>query len=261
MQSTAITADRFRRTASIDIVLLGDQLIFREGLRKLFEAEPGFAVVGDAADADQALKTIAALRPDIIIVNLSGRALARALRKLRFLTGDVRVRTILLTSTIEKVLVEQAQELGVSGVLSKDTSPQVLFDSVRAVSAGLCWLGGGPSLGFGESRRPSAPIPAHRFGLTDRELQVVQGVVRGDTNKAIARQLLITQHTVKRHLANIFTKTGLFSRLQLAVFAMDHQLTPAAPAAAPVVGWHHPGAFAPDHDRLPQIASLVGSGV
>src|SRR6266850_5952057 len=119
-------------TARIDILLLSEQLIFREGLRKLFEGEPGFSVVADVSDADQAMKAIADARPDVVIASLSGRLLPRMLRKLQNLTAGSEVRTILLTTTptIEKAHVVQAQELGVSDILLKETSPQVLFNSV-----------------------------------------------------------------------------------------------------------------------------------
>ena len=265
METTPFRAATFPRARAIDILLLGDQLIFREGLRKLFEGEPSFAVVGDTADPDQAVKMIAVLRPDIVVVSLSGRSLSRALRKLRHVSADIHVRTILLTTTMEKTTVVQAQELGASGVLWKDTSPQVLFESVRAVAAGLCWLGRGPLNSLAEVQPRPDSIHKNSFGLTERELQVIRAVVRGDSNKMIASQLAIAQHTVKRHLANIFTKTGLFSRLQLAVFAMDHRLTADAasvPEFVPAMGPRsYPGAFRNDLDGARQLVSVASPGI
>jgi two-component system, NarL family, nitrate/nitrite response regulator NarL len=263
MESTAFAEERVNCTAPIDVLLLGDQLIFREGLRKLFEGEPGFNVVGDASDADQAMKAIADLSPDIVIVSLSGRLLPRMLRKLEELAGGSQVRTILLT-TIENKHIAQAQELGVSVVLMSETSPQVLFDSARSVAAGRTWLRRGPLNDLADGRRHRSAIHGNRFGLTDRELEVVQAVRRGDSNKKIASQLSITSDTVKRHLTNIFSKVGVVTRVQLAVFAQDHKLTPAASVAKDFshrIGWFgHGAAFPADRHGRALLASAASPG-
>jgi DNA-binding NarL/FixJ family response regulator len=265
MERTVVREERFDRAAPIDILLLSEQVIFREGLRKLFEGEPGFNVVGDVSDADQALKVIADVRPDIVIASLSGRLLPRMLRKLQNLTAGSHVRTILLTTTptIEKAHVVQAQELGVSDILLKETSRQVLFKSVRRVAAGECRSGREPSNDLAE-RRHRSPIHTNQFGLTQRELEVVQAVVRGDSNRKVACELSITQHTVKRHLANIYGKVGVFSRLQLAVFAMDQRLTAGATAmgeVASAMAWdsRHAVFTAASHRRTP-VPSVVSPG-
>jgi DNA-binding NarL/FixJ family response regulator len=83
--------------------------------------------------------------------------------------------------------------------------------------------------GFAEGRSHELPLFGNRFGLTKRELEVVQGVLRADSNRKIAHQLSIAEATVKHHLANIFVKVGVPTRLQLAVFAMRHRLTAEGP--------------------------------
>ena len=96
----------------IDILLVGEQRIFRDALRKLFDGARGFNVVGDASDVGQAMKAIAALNPDVVIVNVPGRRLARMMPSMRELTdAGSHARTILLTTTIEKTHILQAQEL------------------------------------------------------------------------------------------------------------------------------------------------------
>jgi DNA-binding NarL/FixJ family response regulator len=235
MDITAITDGFDQRITPIDILLVGEQLIFREGLRKLFEGEAGFRVVGDAADAEQASRAIAAIKPDIVIVSLWGRLLPRMLRKLEKLTADGgHTRTILLTTTIEETNIIQAHELGVSGILLKDTTPQMLFESVRSVAAGQCWLDQEPVNDLGQGRQHSSPVHNNRFGLTNREVEVLEAVLRAETNKAIANQLSIRQDSVRHHLTNIFSKVGVLSRLQLAEYALKYQLMPDAVGMAPM---------------------------
>ena len=121
----------------------------------------------------------------------------------------------------------QSPHVDVSGILFERTSPQVLFDSVRSVMGGSCWLGRERLDDLAEGLRDLNPPSSNRFGLTERELEILEGVRRGDTNRTIARRLCITHDTVKHHLTNIFTKIGVCTRLQLAVFAIDHKLPQA----------------------------------
>src|SRR5467141_4537388 len=89
---------------------------------------------------------------------------------------------------------------------------------------GSCWLGRERLDDLAEGLRDLNPPSSNRFGLTEREFEVLEGVRRGDTNRTIARRLCITHDTVKHHLTNIFTKIGVCTRLQLAVFAIDQNL-------------------------------------
>jgi DNA-binding NarL/FixJ family response regulator len=252
METTSVSDDRVHSRVTIDILLVDEQRIFREGLRKLFEGEPGFAVVGDAADPDEAVRAIEHLEPDIVIVSLSGRLLARmqTLRELRL--GGNHVRTIMLTTSMDKTHVVQAQQHGVSGILLKETSPQVLYESVRSVAAGYCWLGWERQTDLIEGLRHLSSANENPFGLTLRELEIADAVRRGDTNRTIGRDLSITADTVKHHLTRIFAKIGVCNRLQLAMFAQNHALlhdkagapaprvradVPASPSRAAV---HHP---------------------
>src|SRR6185295_7048197 len=117
MEATTVTSEHAHPTAPIDILLVGEQRILRDALRELFERERGFNVIGDASDAGQAMKAIAALNPDIVIVNVPGRRLARMMPSMRELTdAGSHARTILLTTTIEKTHILQAQDFGVSGI-------------------------------------------------------------------------------------------------------------------------------------------------
>jgi len=211
--------------AAVRILLIDEHLIFREGLRKLLEGEPGFTVVGDAPGPDEALLAVDEQKPDIAIVSLAGRPLVRLMQTLQDLGAERhRVRTIVLAATIERRHIVQALQLGVSGLLLKDTSAQLMFDCVRCVMAGHCWIGKEKFSDMAEAVVRPAPIERTRFRLTPREMEIVDGVRRGDTNKSIAQRLSITENTVKHHLTTIFNKVGVFTRLQLAVFAINHNL-------------------------------------
>jgi two-component system, NarL family, nitrate/nitrite response regulator NarL len=236
MERADVTEARGERTAPIDILLVGEQTIVREGLRKLFEGEPGFRVVGDAPDADAAAPLTVLFNPDIVIVSLSSRRFPRTLRDLQHVIATrSRARTILMTTTIDRPHVVQAQALGVSGILLRETSAQMLLDSVRSVACGHRWLGTGPVAELAELGSRRRPFQGNRFGLTGREMEVLEGVLRADSNKIIARRLAIAEPTVKQHLSNIFTKVGVVTRLQLAVAARHHGLTGDVGASAGLI--------------------------
>ena len=222
-------------TPTVQILLVDEHLIFREGLRKLLEGEPGFIVVGDAAGPDDARRSIEEHKPHIVIVSLTGRPLVRLLQTLHDLrTEHPRPRTIVLTTAIERRHIVQAMQLGVSGMLVKDASAHLMFESVRSVVAGHYWIGREQLTDMAGALVRPAPINRSRFRLTPRELEIVDAVRRGDTNKTIGRQLSITENTVKHHLTTIFGKVGVFTRLQLAVFAINHklELDPGVPVDA-----------------------------
>ena len=228
MEPVTATSERVDDTPTIEIILVDEQLILCEGLRRLIEGEPGFNVVGSTCDPDEAVRLVEAHRPDIVIVSLTGRPLVRLLQMLQELTAAGNpARTIVLTTALEKMPVFQSPHIDVSGILFEQTSPQVLFDSVRSVMRGHHWLGRERLDDLAEGLQHLNPPDRNRFGLTPRELEILEGVRRGDTNRTIARRLYITHDTVKHHLTNIFTKVGVCTRLQLAVFAIDHKLPQA----------------------------------
>jgi two-component system, NarL family, nitrate/nitrite response regulator NarL len=226
MEPLTATSERVTDTPAIEILLVDEQLIFCEGLTKLFEGEPGFTVVASTCDPDRAAQLADAHKPDIVMVGLTGRPLLRLLQMLQERTAAGNpARIIVLTTALEKAHLFQLPRSGVSGILLEQTSPQVLFESVRSVVAGYCWLGRERLHDLAEGLQPLSPANRNRFGLTPRELEIAEAVRRGETNRTIARRLSVTHYTVKHHLTNIFTKVGVSSRLQLAVFAIDHDLS------------------------------------
>jgi two-component system nitrate/nitrite response regulator NarL len=211
------------------IVIADDHPIFRDGLRKLLEEEPGLEVVGEAAEGSEAVRLVRERKPDLLLLDL---AMPRhpGLEALRALSDDpAGPRTIVLTASIEKSQVLEALQLGARGVVLKESATDLLLKSIRAVMAGETWIGRESVtdvvqfLRRAEASRPGAGGPK-TFGLTPRELEIVATVVAGSSNREIARQLSISEDTVKNHLTNVFDKLGVSSRLELALFAVDHRL-------------------------------------
>jgi DNA-binding NarL/FixJ family response regulator len=174
METATVMSEPLSDRDAIDVLLVGGSPAARERLRQLLDSEPGFNVTGDAPNTARALRAFAATRPDVVIVTLSGSPLTRTMRMLRRLTA-AGTRTILLANAIEKTNFVQARQLGVAGILSKDTAPPLLFESVRTVAAGHGWLGHAPAEDL--ALAPRARRAADRFGLTEREMEVVAAVV------------------------------------------------------------------------------------
>jgi DNA-binding NarL/FixJ family response regulator len=175
METATVISERVTDRDAIDVLLVGGSPAVRERLRTLLDGEPGLSVAGDAPNTAKGLKAFAGTRPDVVIVSLSGSPLARTMRLLRRLTAGG-TRTILLANAIEKTNIVQAQQLGVAGILAKDTPPPLLFESVRSVAAGYGWLGRAPVDDLAPAARSGSA--ANRFGLTRREMEVVAAVVR-----------------------------------------------------------------------------------
>ena len=185
---------------SIRIVVADDHPVVRFGVKNMLMSEPGFEVVGEAEDGDDAITQTLELEP-----------------------------IILLTSTISTQQVIEALQIGARGIVLKDSVAGDLAQSLRAVLSGDYWIGGERVVNLlkalHELMQQAAAVPERKtYGLTPRELEVVQCIVEGCSNKDIAKQFGISEETVKRHLSNIFDKTGVSTRLELALFAIAHKL-------------------------------------
>jgi two-component system, NarL family, nitrate/nitrite response regulator NarL len=213
-------------TQRVRVLIADDDPIVRNVVRAHLASQPNVEVVGEAADGRQAVKMASELTPDLLILDLLMPNLP-GLDTLRELTTSD-VRTVLLCSTLTKRQILEALQLGARGILLKQQVSELL-PAIRAVIDGQYWVGGKSvsnvlQIVSGLATEVSVSPSKSNFGLTDRELEVVNLVTQGLTNREIATNLRISEETVKRHLTNIFDKVGMSSRLELALFALDHRL-------------------------------------
>lgn len=215
--------------ATIDILIADDHAIFREGLRKLLEAESWLRIVGEAADGEETVRLVRQLNPHILLLDLSLPKMSglEALREVY--GGGLQTRTIILTAEIEGDQVVEALQLGARGIVLKHSALQLLLKSIRCVSGGEFWVGNERVLDVIQALRRLAPsrnaaVNKRDFGLTPREKQIIALIGAGYTNKDLAKELGISENTAKHHITNIFNKLGISNRLELLLFATEHQL-------------------------------------
>jgi DNA-binding NarL/FixJ family response regulator len=213
---------------TIRIVLADDHPVVRIGVRNMLLAHDGFEVVGEASDGDEAITQTLELQPDILLLDLLMPRLPglEALRAI--MNGPSTAKILLLTSTITTQQVIEALQIGARGIVLKDALINHLQTAIRTVANGDYWIGGKRVVNLLSALHElteKAAVPQHKtYGLTPRELEVVGCIVEGCSNRDIARQFTLSEETVKRHLSNIFDKTGVSTRLELALFAIAHHL-------------------------------------
>jgi two-component system nitrate/nitrite response regulator NarL len=217
--------------APVRIVIVDDHPIFRDGLRRLLEAEADLAVVGEAVDADEAIRLARTLSPDIVLLDVA-MPRTSGLEVLQALAQMPGGRVIILTAAIDKADIIKGLQLGARGVVLKESATGLLMKAIRIVMEGGYWVGRESVSDLLLALQSLGPPPPERatslpaFSLTQRELQIVALVVEAAGNRKIAETLAISEKTVKHHLTNIFEKLGVSSRLELALFAAQHRLTP-----------------------------------
>ena len=214
----------------IKVLIADDHPVVRIGLRNMLQADNQMRIVAEAKDGAEALNMVRTLRPDILLLDLAMPRMP-GMEALRELTSEsITTRTIVLTGLVDKRQILEALQLGARGVVLKDAVVEHLSACIRAVMQGQYWLDGRPVQNLvqvlHDLTAQTAPPSRKTFGLTGRELEVVTLITEGSTNKHIAVTFGISEETVKRHLTNIFNKLGVGNRLELALFALNHNLLP-----------------------------------
>jgi len=231
------------------VVLADHDSIFRASLRQLLSVPPttikevysvdvatGFQVVGEAGTGEESVRIVGSVEPDLLLLDPSMPRMSGldALRELQCHHG--RMRTILLAGTVCTPQLLTAVQLGVRGLILKDSTTEVLFDAIVSVLSGQYFLGKALITDFIEAVRPLIDSSRAQggklaFGLTPREREVMTLVSAGCANKEIARQCAVSEETVKHHLTRIFDKVGVSNRTELAMLAARHGLDTTQDAA------------------------------
>ncbi len=218
----------------IRVLIVDDHAVVREGLRIFLELQEGIAVVGEAADGEEALRRTAALAPDVILMDLVMPGLdgVTAMRALRSSGSNSHV--IVLTSFLDDERLMSALEAGAAGYLLKDVQPSELARAVRNAHAGQAMID--PTVAGRLLRTLSgsrAALPSESAELTRREHEVLELIAAGRSNKRIAFELGIAEKTVKTHVGHVLAKLGVSDRTQAALLAVRRGLVggPAHPGS------------------------------
>ncbi len=220
----------------IRIVIAGEEADFRSSLRRLLESEQGLLILGEASDAPGTVKLARELKPHIVLLDLTLPRQFKLQCANSFASYLGPARTLVMLTTIEKSHIVEAFRLGAHGIVLKASPAQVLLQCIRSVIAGHYWL---ESEGLGilvEALRDflsqgNGAASTKEYGLTPRELDIIAKITSGHSNKEVGEDFSISERTVKHHLTNIFSKVGVSSRLQLALFAVNHHLMSDPPAS------------------------------
>jgi two-component system, NarL family, nitrate/nitrite response regulator NarL len=204
-------------------MLADDHPIFRDGLRRLLEAEPDMKVVGEARDGVEVLERAPGVKPDVLLLDL---AMPRqsGLEALPGLAEQLpKTRIILLTAAVETRQIVEALHIGARGVVLKEAATRLLISSIHEVMAGHYWVGNQvvPNL-MNYLTSLIKESGKNTYGLTPREIEITSAVVAAFSNREIAEYFKISEDTVKHHMSNIFDKLGVSTRLELALFAVNH---------------------------------------
>jgi DNA-binding NarL/FixJ family response regulator len=209
----------------IRVLIVDDHAVVRQGLRTFLELQDGIEVVGEAADGEEALAVAAETTPDVALVDLVMPRLDGIATIERLRTSSPATRVLVLTSFLDDDMIFPAVRAGAAGYLLKDAQPADLVAAIRTVSEGKAQLDPSVAARVLEELAADARTPAPEL-LTAREREVLALLARGLANKAIARELGVSEKTVKTHVSNILGKLGVHDRTQAALYAVRRGLVP-----------------------------------
>ena len=211
------------------VMVVDDHALFRRGLEMVLQQEPDLDLVGEASDGAEAVERVPELMPDVVLmdVRMPRRSGIEAAGQIKELLPHVKI--LMLTISDEEADLYDAIKAGASGYLLKEIPIEEVADAIRSVWQGQSRIS--PSMASklltefanmskGAEDRPQMPAPR----LTDREMEVLKLVAQGMNNRDIAKELFISENTVKNHIRNILEKLHLHSRMEAVVYAVREKL-------------------------------------
>jgi DNA-binding NarL/FixJ family response regulator len=213
--------------AAVTVLVVDDDALMRAGLRGVLSSDDGIAVVGEAADGAEAIERAAALRPDVVLMDVRMPGVDGISATHEVLAASEDVRVLILTTFEQDDYVFGALRAGASGFLLKRARPEELLAAVHAVAAGDSLLSPSVTRTVIDRLARTAPAdgasgePAAVEGLTPREREVLELLARGLANAEIAAALVIEESTVKTHVKRVLTKLGLRDRVQAVIYAYE----------------------------------------
>ena len=210
----------------VRIFIADDHPIFRDALKTLLACESQCRVMGEASDGEETLRLLPKYEPDILLLDLhmpgiSGMDVLQSLEE-----NQSKVKTIVMCGIANPKEISKIFNLGSQGLILKESPSEILIKSIKTVMKGKYWIGkhavSNPAdkiKNYKESNRNQAQ---NNYGLTPREMEVIRSVVAGRINKEIAKELSISEQTVKHHITNVFNKLGVYNRLELTLFVFHH---------------------------------------
>lgn len=203
----------------IRVLLIDDHPLMRRGIKQLIELEEHFEVVGDAGNGNEGIALALRTSPDLIILDLNMKGLS-GLDTLKALRNEkIDARIIILTVSDAKSDIFSLIDAGADGYLLKDTEPDTLLSQIKQIANGAVILS--DSIKNLLLERHASQDPIH--SLTDREMDVLQLIATGLSNKQIAGQLFISEETVKVHIRNLLRKLNVHSRVAATVLYLEHK--------------------------------------
>jgi DNA-binding NarL/FixJ family response regulator len=214
---------------SIRVLVVDDQALVRAGFSMIINAEPDLEVAGEAANGREAIDAVRRLVPDIVLMDVRMPLMDGIEATRQLMNGESAVKVVMMTTFDMDEYVYGALHAGASGFLLKDVPPEQLVAGIRAVASGDALLAPSITRRLIEEfvRRPTQQVlqqPATVSRLTEREREVLQLMAQGLSNAEIAQAFVLSETTVKTHVARVLNKLGLRDRVQAVVFAYETAL-------------------------------------
>ncbi|HKG50237.1 MAG TPA: response regulator transcription factor [Actinomycetales bacterium] len=228
-EATPTSASAALRTEPIRVLVADDHVLYRRGLEMVLGTEEGIEIVGEAGDGAEAIRRVEELLPDVVLmdIRMPRRSGIEACTAIKDVVPSTKI--VILTISDEESDLYEAVRAGANGYLLKDVPGEEIAEGIRAVASGQSLIS--PSMASKlltefasmikkNDERPQLPVPR----LTERELEVLKLVARGLANRDIAKELFISENTVKNHVRNILEKLQLHSRMEAVVYAVREKI-------------------------------------